>query len=186
MFKLWWCVWKPKVISYFHFPRGFLTRLLLLSSKAHMQHINSKRKLKHEKAILCVPSVCKTVFCIKSCTKCLAPLLKLLASSLCLHNTIELFLTWRSNPVPSGVKIQVIKSSRIHLHITGNLICLQCKTRKNHPFNIIMLGFQSIKCQRQFCTYTMHHEHQRVKSALTKGVGWQNISFFRAKKNWLW
>lgn len=147
-----------------------------------MQHINSKRKLKHEKAILCVPSVCKTVFCIKSCTKCLAPLLKLLASSLCLHNTIELFLTWRSNPVPSGVKIQVIKSSRIHLHITGNLICLQCKTRKNHPFNVIMLGFQSIKCQRQFCTYTMHHEHQRVKSALTKGVGWQNISFFRAKK----
>ena len=126
--------------------------------------------------------MCKTVFCIKSCTKCLAPLLKLLASSLCLHNTIELFLTWRSNPVPSGVKIQVIKSSRIHLHIAGNLICLQCKTRKNHPFNVIMLGFQSIKCQRQFCTYTMHHEHQRVKSALTKGVGWQNISFFRAKK----
>lgn len=64
-------------------------------------HINSKRKLKHEKVIVYLLCVRRLVFCIKSCTKCLAPLLNAEAS-LGLHFTVD-----ENSKLPSGFSILV-------------------------------------------------------------------------------
>ena len=79
-----------KTKGYFIFPFSwfFHSHTRFVALEAHMQHINSKRKLKHEKVIVYLLCVRRLVFCIKSCTKCLAPLLNAEASR-GLHFTVD-------------------------------------------------------------------------------------------------